>query len=141
MSEEKKQEAIDSLAKTELKFVVAVNNPTSKTGHNLNAWIYDSRTKNFLESDTGEEWIAEKDLSYFTMSPPYFSDEETKSRIRAVFGTDVDFALQLIDMGEKSYILLVFRDIEGRVYAVKRHFQIDKDGDAQHESSSMHFAI
>ncbi len=141
LSDEQKQEKLEKIDSSSVKFVCAVDNPTCKIGHHLNIWIFDSLTRSFLECDFGKEWIEEKGHELFQISEPYSNLDEVKKNIAKQYGSDVDFIYPLLEVGAKSYIALVFRDIEGRLYMVKRGVIIDKDGDIGHSSSAMHFAV
>jgi hypothetical protein len=141
MTEDKKKEMLEKIENADVKYMCVVHNPTTKIGHHMNLWIYDSRTRSFLECDFGKEWIAEKDREIFQVSEPYLNLDEVRKSIGKQYGSDVDFVFPLLDVGEESYIALVFRDIEGRLYAVKRGFRLRDGGGVSHSPSSMHFAV
>lgn len=141
LSEEKKQEALTKIADADIKFVCAVNNPTSKTPHHINIWIYDERTRSFLESDFGKEWIAEKDSELFQVSEPRFAKDEVEQRIQEQYGEASAFMFRHLEVGDNSYVALVFRDMEGRIYLAKRYFVISKNNKIHHKPTTMHSGI
>ena len=139
--EPKKREMLANIASASIKFMCAIDNPSSKIGHHVNLWVYDSRTRSFLSGDFGKEWIAEKGRELIQVSAPYFNTAEVSQQIREQYGSDVDFIFPLLTTEDVSYLVLLFRDIEGRLYAVKRGFQVEGQSNFGHYSSSMHFAI
>lgn len=141
LTEERKKEQLEKAEKADVIFMCKVENPTSKTAHHIGLWVYDSRTRSFLECDFGKEWIAEKSNELFQISKPYLTPNEVRKSICKQYGSDIDFILPLIKFEDESYIITIFRDIERRLYAVKRPFNISNDGDIRHKPSALHFAI
>ncbi len=127
-------------AKT-LKYVVAVNNPTDKIAHHVNAYIYDTQTKSYLECDASLEWVEPQEKVALFIDEPYCEKRQLFDILTREYGDSATSLIRHLDHGERSFIALVYRDVEARVYLVKREFQIDEDGDTQHKPGKLFFAI
>lgn len=140
LTEDQRKEKLSKLDEAKIKFVCNVHNPTSKTPHHVNVYIYDSRTRSFLEGDYGKEWIAEKGSELFQVSEPYLGRDEVVESIRKQYGDGTDFIFRQLSAGDQSYIAIIFRDLEGRLYMAKREFMIS-DGEAHHKPTALFFNI
>ena len=139
LSDEQKTEALANISRSYVKYVCTVNNPTTKVPHHINLYIYDSSTKSFLSADYSKEWIAEKDNELFQVSEPCYSRDDVLKRIKDQYGNGLDFIDKHLVVGDISYIALLFRDLEGRVYLTKRVFAIARGNSIHHDSSAMYF--
>ncbi len=139
LSAEERRDKLDKIDRAQVRFVCAVQNPTTKLPHHCQLWVYDAKRRSFLLCDAGKEVIPEKETMLFQVSEPSFSLDECMKHLQTDFGTAADFAHVQLKVGTESYIALFFQDLEGRVYMIKRPFGIHDDGDVVHKPSVLFF--
>lgn len=138
LTEEERAEFIKSVREGNLRFVASAYNPSSKVASNVQIFIFDPNTKSFLEGDQGKAWVEEKGHEIFTISAPYFTHDQIKTKMIGHFGDYISHLLAKIDIEEVGYMALVYQDIEQRVYLVKRHF-ILKGDEVSHKTPKIYF--
>src|SRR5205085_5512976 len=61
LSTEERRERLNTIENSDVKFMCSVQNTSSKIPYNLNVYIYDVRTRSFLQNDYSQEYIKEND--------------------------------------------------------------------------------
>ncbi len=126
-SAEEQAEALVRLNQTDTLFLCILRNASNHIARDVEVWIYDSRTRNFLESHEGAAILIGEELTTFSISPPFLSVEEVRSGIYRRYGKSAAGIADAIALGRVSYSLVIYRDIEKRVYSTIRSFSITGD--------------
>jgi hypothetical protein len=140
LTQKERDEKLATLDAGEVKFLCGVKNPTTKVPHHCELWVYDQRTKSYLLCDAGKEWIAEKEAETFMVSGPYFSYEDVIEQVLERYGDAGSWAHPHFAAGDDSFIVLMYQDLEGRLYVSKRRFNIRSDGSVRHRPSALYLA-
>lgn len=107
-----------------------VSNPTSKIALQVDAFVYDSTTKNFATSSSSIAVIAEKDDAQLIVGVGPLSKQEVIEAASEEYPEISKRAGELLDYQNRSYLLVLFRDIEQGAYAIKREYEVDEDGES-----------
>lgn len=109
-------------------FFCNINNPTSKIARDAEVIVYNSNNRNFLLGQYGRAVIEEKQTEIiFVAGNPMSHQEVITAKIQAYPGIDKSKE-PLFNYSDISYAIVLYRDIEGSNYAVKRPFVIDASG-------------
>ncbi|MEE3502378.1 hypothetical protein [Acidiphilium acidophilum] len=127
-SAEEKSDLLTLLEQDDTIFFCRLRNATTHIARDVEVWVYDERTRNFLESDQGIAVMSGSEKTPLSISPPFLSVDEVQSRIKIRYGAVPPNMIDSIRLGSVSYLLVFYRDIEKRLYSTKRNFSI-KDGD------------
>jgi len=114
-----------------LIFVGKVANISDNIAHNVNLYVYDVEHKSFLGSWSGKELMEGGAEEKFFVVKPYLFLEEIKDDLTSSYGGKCEFIFKQLAMGNQSYVLTVYTDVAGRVYASKRLFKIE-EGEVYH---------
>jgi len=109
--------------------ICTVSNPTSKLARQVGTMLYSSQNKNFLRSQLGREVIAEKDTCQILIAGTPLSQIEAVDSLAKDYPGIAGIDVRLLKHEDVSYVLVLYRDIEGAVYAVKRAFNLNAEGD------------
>lgn len=140
LSQEEKKKRTEEMSRDTVKFTVGVHNPTTIVGRYLRIWIYDKRTQSFMKAGVGVEFISEKETEQFVVRDTYYDVDKVKEQMSSYYEVDMEFAKDEITLGDESYLVLVYMDIEGTPYMVKRGFEPGTNGDVAHKSSKVFFS-
>lgn len=148
MDEEKRGAALkliealgEGIAKEKLRFIAAVHNPTQKVALQANAYVYDHQHKSYLEGYVGKEVLAAASKETIPIGEPYYDRKGIIQAIQRDYGPDSSFALRWLEPGDTSFLAFFFRDLEGRLYLIRREFGIDSAGQFIHKPSRMFFDV
>jgi len=135
--EKARDEMIEGLESSDLRYFVKVDNPTDKTGCHLSPYVFDPDSKSFLIPDHAKEWISPKDAETFQVSGPSFTKKKIEEHLIEQYGNVASSLFGHLETPEEEgYVVLFFRDIEGTLYVSKRSFTL-KDGQSSHKASRL----
>jgi hypothetical protein len=103
--------------------------------------VYDGRG-NYYWSDDGIEAMGRREDNPMVLTPEDVrNQQELTRRVRDEYGKDCDTLLKhLTSTAGAPYLLLFFRDLENRLYAVRREFQFDGPKPFRHALSHLYCA-
>ncbi len=139
LTPKQKKDALKQIADTAIQYACTVTNPTSKVANNLVAILFDSGTQSFLFCDNGKEVLVEGAKEGFWFGWTYLNEREVRDHARQAFSEPAPFLDQVFATGATSYVVILFRDMEGRLYAFKRPFSISKEGEITHQPGTYAF--
>jgi hypothetical protein len=113
-------------------FLCSLSNPTSKLALSVEAFVYNQKSKNFVESVNGASVIEEKGDANIHVAGDSLSQEEAIAKARQTYGDFTEIDKNLFNHSADSYVIVFFRDIENGVYAIKREFFLDDENVIQH---------
>jgi hypothetical protein len=109
-------------------FFCEMTNATSKIALGIEAVHYNARSRNFIESAEGLETLGEGKSGRLWIAGKAMNQADATTSIINSVGNSAKVP-KLLTQDNDSYIVVFFRDIEGSVYAVKRAYIVDNDGD------------
>ena len=123
------------------RFVCNISNPTDRVAHHIRAAVYDGRG-NYYWSDDGIEAMGRREENPMVLgSEALPNQEELTRRVRDQYGKDCQTLLKHLEpIAGVCYLLLFFRDLENRLYAVRREFQFDGPRPSRHALSHLYCA-
>jgi hypothetical protein len=114
-----------------IRSLCLLENASNKISIDISVLIYNARTKSFLNSRGTIAILPEKEEQSLKITLPYKSAEEARVRIIERYGIVAQSVADALEIETRSYALVIFRDIEGRVYSTRRKFSI-RDGRVNH---------
>ncbi|MDS4026801.1 MAG: hypothetical protein RKO25_07445 [Candidatus Contendobacter sp.] len=115
-----------------------ISNPTSKIALQVDAFVYDSSTKNFTTSGSTIVVVAEKEDQQLVVGAGPLSQQEAIDAAQSEYPELGSKAAELLNYNSRSYLLVLFRDIEQAGYAIKREFEMDSDQECGMFTSRLH---
>ncbi len=140
LEEEKRKALLERLKTTPISFICQVTNASSKIACHVDLYIFDKKHASFSESISAKDYIAEKEKEIFLILPRYMTYQKICKTITDRYGTESSFLFSHLKPSDNSYVMVVYEDIENRVYAVRRPFVITEDGDISHKRSELLFS-
>ncbi len=131
ISDIQKQDRISDLEEDDTQFLCLLENASNKISIDISVLIYDARTRSFLNARGTIAILPEKAEQSLKITLPYKSAEEAWVRIIERYGIVAQSVADALEIETRSYALVIFRDIEGRVYSMRRKFSI-RDGRVNH---------
>lgn len=133
IDEQEKRRRLEMLEEADVKFVALTRNLTpTVAAHHVNAYVFDAEHRSFLVCDFGKEVVEGDTKEMFQISGPFMSLKEIQETMTFQYGSRCEFIFQQLQMEKDSYVLVVFKDLGGRIYAVTRMFRITQDRGAVH---------
>ncbi len=117
-------------------YACAIQNPTSKLARQVEAILYSSQNKHFIEGVGSKEVVNENSSAVIMIAGDPLNQQEAVESMRKSFPGIVKINEDLLKHEKLSYVIVFYRDIEGAAYAVKRPYLLDEDGDLRMTTSS-----
>ncbi len=128
LSVAQKKEAYDRIADDPIQYSCGVTNATSNIAHHLNAVLFDASTQSFLIARRGKETLGQGEQEDFTFGREYSNHQQVMTIFESAYGAQSEFCSELLPLSGTSYIAIVFRDIEERMYLYLRPFEFTEAG-------------
>ena len=135
LKEIQKQVRADLINKPDF-FACGIQNPTSKLARQVEAMLYSAQNKHFIEGIHSKEVLSEKASDVLILASNPMNQQEAIESMRKSYPGIDKINSDLLPHDKKSYVVVFYRDIEGAVYAVKRPYRIDDDGDIGFSTST-----
>jgi hypothetical protein len=141
------KEQIDSEAETKTEFpnaerLFCIENISNRIGLNCFAALYDATQKNFSVSDSGYEILkVEAQKRYMEVGTKYFSQKELSEWISRNCDVSADLVFPHLSHRKRSYIVMVYSDIEQNTYFSLREFEFDRDKKLTNYHESRQFCL
>ncbi len=116
---------------------VTVTSPTDRLAIHIGAFVYRSSAKHYLRPVQSVELLSRGDHYTIPLQmDPALTREQVLAQIRADYPNVRSIPEELTAASKHSYSIAVFQDIEGAVYAIRRPFHPQEDGDIGMSQSS-----
>jgi hypothetical protein len=134
-----KEKALKSIDESPSQFVCAVTNASSKIAHNLQAVLFDSSKRSYILCEDGKQVLGEHQEETFVFGWNYLEAREVVSWLHREYGEAAAFFDPLFAPEEMSYVVVIYQDIQDRVYLAKRSFGITDEWEIIHKPASIIF--
>jgi hypothetical protein len=108
-----------------------VRNLTSRPAIQLNAFLFDIKIGRYFGAVSGLETLTEKDEETFDFTPLTGDTSALDNWLRDIVGQDSVGCQNRIKGASTSYIAVLYRDIDFRLYLYIRPYAISKQGKMQ----------
>ncbi len=116
-------------AQPNAKFISKISNQTTKLAIGVRVYVFDCHSKTFFRSEWGRTVLPEKDSIDLEILGDAVSLEIVRQELKTKYSeSNPLFERHLTTEGTSSYIMVLFKDIEGNSYVVRREFEIDGNG-------------
>lgn len=107
-------------------FRLTIINPSEKLARDVKYIVYESSKKTFRAPDKSQVIVKPNDKVIVTILAEPYTKLEVEDKIKSFYEI-VDLDKGVITEGDKSYVLLLYTDVEGSVYSVKSHLAWKKE--------------
>lgn len=103
-------------------FKVSIVNPGQKLARDAYCVLYEADKKTYRYPTTSRVVVKPNERTFIIVNKKPFTAEEVINRLRNFYGKDNGVDTHLITTSKKSYVLILFTDIEGSIYSVKANY-------------------
>lgn len=101
-------------------------NPSEKLARDIKYIVFESNKKTFRFPDKSFVVTKPSDKNTVSIADVPSTKSEVETKIKSFYGI-TNLNDDLVTEGDKSYILLLYTDVEGSVYSVKANFTLNDD--------------